>query len=151
MGLLAGPPCETWSRARAVQCSNTHKRAPRVIRIGDDLWGLPQKLELEQICVGNLLPISCVSTCLTFAGTSPRTGPPLRHLRAAPLDALSKDIGLPVPQCPERISTRNEQSSCRQFFHCHFCRSDKSQVVIEAEYLSICKAMSRTPRVPSIA
>ena len=57
IGLLAGPPCETWSRARAVQCSDTSRRDPRVVRTGDDLWGLAQlcSSEIEQVCVGNLL------------------------------------------------------------------------------------------------
>ena len=49
--------CETWSRARAVQCLHPHKRAPRVIRTSTDLWGLPHLRisQLLQIFVGNIL------------------------------------------------------------------------------------------------
>ena len=57
VGLLAGPPCETWSRARAVQYFDVSRRTPRVVRTGEDLWGLVQLSlsELEQVCRGNLL------------------------------------------------------------------------------------------------
>ena len=57
VALLAGPPCETWSRARGVRLHSTGPRAPRVIRDADDLWGFPhlRLRELDQIEVGNLL------------------------------------------------------------------------------------------------
>jgi len=57
VAFLAGPPCETWSRARAVQCASADRPGPRVIRTADDLWGLAhlRLRELEQIEVGNLL------------------------------------------------------------------------------------------------
>ena len=57
LAFLAGPPCETWSRARAVQCDHADRQGPRVIRTAEDLWGLAHLRirELEQIDVGNLL------------------------------------------------------------------------------------------------
>ena len=57
LAFLAGPPCETWSRARAVQCEPGERQGPRVIRTAEDLWGLAhlRLRELEQIDVGNLL------------------------------------------------------------------------------------------------
>lgn len=57
LAFLAGPPCETWSRARAVKCGPAERPGPRVIRTADDLWGLVhlRLRELEQIDVGNLL------------------------------------------------------------------------------------------------
>ena len=57
LAFLAGPPCETWSRARAVQCDQADRQGPRVIRTAEDLWGLAHLRirELEQIDIGNLL------------------------------------------------------------------------------------------------
>jgi hypothetical protein len=57
LAFLAGPPCETWSRARAVKCHADDRSGPRVIRTADDLWGLAhlRLRELDQIGVGNLL------------------------------------------------------------------------------------------------
>ena len=45
IGYLAGPPCETWSQARAVTTDDgsedTHRQGPRVLRTVQDLWGKP--------------------------------------------------------------------------------------------------------------
>ena len=54
VGFLGGPPCETWSVARAVQLLQGIK-GPRPVRDATDLWGhasLALK-ELLQVCVGN--------------------------------------------------------------------------------------------------
>ena len=58
---MAGPPCETWSQARgqppAAQPGAPPRRAPRVIRDGDELWGRCSLAlrELYQLDTGNLL------------------------------------------------------------------------------------------------
>lgn len=69
VGFLAGPPCETWSVARgkeiqtkAGQC----RRAPRVLRTAEHLWGLPCLAlnEIQQLMTGNfLLTFSLLMTC----------------------------------------------------------------------------------------
>ena len=53
LGFLAGPPCETWSRARAVACAN----GPRVVRSRSRLQGLKclTQKEMRQVAVGNQL------------------------------------------------------------------------------------------------
>jgi hypothetical protein len=60
IGFIGGPPCETWSRARAVQTSEMH-HGPRIVRTDACLWGLDclRIRELVQVLMGNRL--------LTFA------------------------------------------------------------------------------------
>ena len=50
-GFLAGPPCNTWSRVRAVQIADQH--GPRVIRTPDAPWGINElrKGELHQVTI----------------------------------------------------------------------------------------------------
>ena len=61
IGYLAGPPCETWSQARAVatdeRSEETHWQGPRVLRTLQDLWGKPCLAirEMRQILIGNQL------------------------------------------------------------------------------------------------
>ena len=60
LGLLQGPPCETWTAARHHQQLDSDGRAlrgPRPLRSTQDLWGLAllSCRELEQIYVGNVL------------------------------------------------------------------------------------------------
>ena len=52
-GLLAGPPCESWSQARFAQTGE--KTGPRPIRSAEALWGMESLTlrELAQILVGN--------------------------------------------------------------------------------------------------
>eukprot|EP00435_Cladocopium_sp_Y103_P073809 s386_g45.t1 len=54
-GFIAGPPCNTWSRARSVQL--TDRLGPRVIRTPDEPWGLSALRigELQQITIGTIL------------------------------------------------------------------------------------------------
>ena len=55
-GLMAGPPCESWSIARTHQLAkDLHRRMPRVVRSGECLWGLWSLAlkELMQVRVGN--------------------------------------------------------------------------------------------------
>jgi len=58
VALMAGPPCETWSKARG-QAINAmpNRRLPRILRTADQLWGLPSLAlkELEQVLTGNQL------------------------------------------------------------------------------------------------
>ena len=56
VAMLAGPPCNTWSRARARQVAGD-KRLPRPVRGADCLWGLQclSIRELRDVCMGNLL------------------------------------------------------------------------------------------------
>ena len=64
MAMLAGPPCESWSKARAVPLDQQHestgmvqKHGPRKIRDLHELWGFSRATirELQQLCVGNAL------------------------------------------------------------------------------------------------
>ena len=69
IGFLAGPPCETWSIARGKQVPGAHgerRRAPRVLRTAEHLWGLPSLAlkELQQVLTGNfLLTFSLLMAC----------------------------------------------------------------------------------------
>lgn len=58
IAFLAGPPCETWSCARAVDtATSADHHQPRVIRALEHLWGLPcvRIMELLQLYTGNTL------------------------------------------------------------------------------------------------
>ena len=67
VGFLAGPPCETWSIARGKAINEQcRRRAPRVLRTAEFLWGLPSLAlkELQQILTGNfLLTFSLLMAC----------------------------------------------------------------------------------------
>lgn len=71
IAFLAGPPCETWSKARAVQTTNSKGSHPRVLRSLEDLWGFPQLRlrELDQVCIGNLLLCFAAEAFLRLADT----------------------------------------------------------------------------------
>ena len=58
-GFLAGPPCNTWSRVRAVQLHNG--KGPRVIRTPSAPWGL------EELRVGELCQVTLGTILLGFA------------------------------------------------------------------------------------
>lgn len=61
IGMLAGPPCETWSRARSVpleqRSDSSQIRGPRILRDVNHLWGFDSLAlkEVRQLCVGNAL------------------------------------------------------------------------------------------------
>ena len=61
VGLIGGPPCETWSQARERSClpgdGLSPVRAPRVLRTAATPWGLEtlRLSELKQLSVGNSL------------------------------------------------------------------------------------------------
>jgi len=57
-GFLAGPPCNTWSRVRAVQMKDS--KGPRVIRTPDAPWGL-NELKLGELFQVTIAPYSWVS------------------------------------------------------------------------------------------
>lgn len=69
VGFLAGPPCETWSVARGKELkgsSGHNRRAPRILRTAESLWGLPSLAlqEVMQITIGNaLLTVSLLMAC----------------------------------------------------------------------------------------
>ena len=69
VGFLAGPPCETWSVARGKDLQvpqEQRRRAPRVLRTAEHLWGLPSLAlkEIQQIMTGNfLLTFSLLMAC----------------------------------------------------------------------------------------
>ena len=54
-GFIAGPPCNTWSKARARALADG--RGPRIVREPDAPWGLPSMRlgELHQVILGNIL------------------------------------------------------------------------------------------------
>lgn len=70
VGFLAGPPCETWSVARGKalkENSGRCKRAPRILRTAESLWGLPSLAlqEVMQLTIGNaLLTFSLLMACV---------------------------------------------------------------------------------------
>ena len=41
IGLLLGPPCETWSAARCHSLPEGERRGPRPLRTAAELWGMP--------------------------------------------------------------------------------------------------------------
>ena len=55
VGLLGGPPCETWSRARGRELEG--RRGPRVLRTPEFPWGLCSLglRELKQLIFGSTL------------------------------------------------------------------------------------------------
>jgi len=60
LGLVQGPPCETWTSARhhqQVNCNGALLRGPRPLRLADHLWGLEHCTlpELAQLFIGNSL------------------------------------------------------------------------------------------------
>lgn len=55
---MTGPPCETWSAARAIpKPDNAKGRWPRPLRANTAQWGLPQRThrEMKQLAVGSRL------------------------------------------------------------------------------------------------
>eukprot|EP00435_Cladocopium_sp_Y103_P062071 s386_g23.t1 len=54
---LTGPPCETWTAARHIQCDNLHGRGPRPLRMCASPCGLPglSLRELSQLGTGTQL------------------------------------------------------------------------------------------------
>eukprot|EP00435_Cladocopium_sp_Y103_P026280 s10_g6.t1 len=68
IGFVGGPPCETWSKARAVQLLDA-PHAPRVVRSSDFLWGFEclRVKELMQILVGNDLLTFTIMCLLRLA------------------------------------------------------------------------------------
>ena len=68
---LAGPPCETWSRAREVASSADDRRAPRVVRDISHIWGLPalSVREVRQVLTGNELLLFSFVMLALLSGT----------------------------------------------------------------------------------
>ena len=72
-GFRGGPPCATWSKARAVQQkaadSRQRRRMPRPVRSAQHLWGLPALAlrELEQVTDGNVLLGFCLESIISLA------------------------------------------------------------------------------------
>eukprot|EP00435_Cladocopium_sp_Y103_P026265 s2233_g6.t1 len=68
VAFLGGPPCESWSKARAVQVAD-ERRGPRIVRDADHLWGLLSLRikELLQIILGNDLLTFTVMCLLRLA------------------------------------------------------------------------------------
>ena len=61
IAFLAGPPCETWSCARAVDMPNGEDRhQPRVIRVLEHLWGIPCARIKELMQLDTLLGFALV-------------------------------------------------------------------------------------------
>eukprot|EP00438_Fugacium_kawagutii_P015517 Skav201958 [mRNA] locus=scaffold103:202287:208105:+ [translate_table: standard] len=71
VGLLAGPPCNTFSRVRKVALQNSSHRAPRAVRSPQHPWGLPSLClrELCQVMTGNALFIFALRALYTLLQT----------------------------------------------------------------------------------
>lgn len=72
IGFLAGPPCNTWSRARHHIIAGTH--GPRVVRTPDAPWGKDslRLRELQQVSIGTLLlgfAFQCITALALRSGT----------------------------------------------------------------------------------
>lgn len=73
-GVLSGPPCNTWSKARAVELVDEEgqpARGPRVVREKHELWG-KQSLglrELEAVLLGNALLQFCIMALIHLMHT----------------------------------------------------------------------------------
>lgn len=73
IGLLAGPPCETWSQARGKTLNfssiSLQRRAPRIVRDRDCLCGRAALAlrELEQLHIGNLLLLFTIEMLIHLA------------------------------------------------------------------------------------
>ena len=72
LGLLLGPPCETWSGARfgpRRDAQGQLLRGPRPLRHSDSCWGLERLSlkELQQISVGNCLFLRGLWLCIPIA------------------------------------------------------------------------------------
>ena len=70
---LAGPPCETWSKAREV-VQNTGlggNHGPRVVRTREELWGMDalSVREITQVIVGNELMLFSLFALTLLSGT----------------------------------------------------------------------------------
>ena len=92
VGYLAGPPCETRSKAREVQNENTGGRpAPRMVRSLPELWGLSALTirELRQVSIGNELLLFSLM-CLVLLSGQDGCGA-LEH-PAEPVSAHSESI-----------------------------------------------------------
>ena len=75
IGLLCGPPCNTWSIARGRNIDEAahptldpgaHTSGPRIVRSADELWGFASLAirELEAVLTGNQLLIFCLEVLL---------------------------------------------------------------------------------------
>eukprot|EP00435_Cladocopium_sp_Y103_P049865 s1600_g15.t1 len=93
-GFIAGPPCNTWSRARAVELPGRY--GPRVIRTPCEPWGL-QTLrlgELEQIILGTILlgfSLECLLALALHSGSGL-----IEHPRASDDDQAVSIWKLPI-------------------------------------------------------
>ena len=68
---MAGPPCETWSRARENSINADHATGPRVLRDATHLWGYDalRIKELNQIILGNELLLFAFEAVLELVPT----------------------------------------------------------------------------------
>ena len=73
IGFLAGPPCNTWSRARHHVIAGV--RGPRVVRTPQEPWGKESLslTELQHVSIGNLL-LGFALACLTALAMRSGTG-----------------------------------------------------------------------------
>jgi hypothetical protein len=74
LGLLLGPPCETWSNARfakLVDANGEELKGPRPLRSAAECWGIQglSLAELQQIGVSNTLLLRGLWLCLPVAMT----------------------------------------------------------------------------------
>ena len=100
-GFLGGPPCATWSKARAVRLGDAehgHKRQPRPVRSATELWGLAALTirELVQTGDGNNLLGFCLEALAGLAALH-RTGI-LEHPAEPDGDELPSISKLPILQ-----------------------------------------------------
>ena len=73
IGAFAGPPCETWSKARGRHADepeiSIQKRGPRILREADSLWGRVSLAlrEIRQLDTGNLLLLFTLELLINLA------------------------------------------------------------------------------------
>eukprot|EP00438_Fugacium_kawagutii_P004158 Skav232893 [mRNA] locus=scaffold4134:99876:101456:- [translate_table: standard] len=68
VALLAGPPCETWSRARSQHLESHEGRGPRPVRDALALWGFSalRVRECLQVALGNTLLCFCLEALVSL-------------------------------------------------------------------------------------
>ena len=105
LALLAGPPCNTWSAARAHQLLGDRRRhAPRVVRPADEMWGASSLSlrELRDVSVGNEL---LIFTLVAFIHLYITQGYAIVEHPAPPVMKLQRPFG-DCPSWPSFLHSR---------------------------------------------
>eukprot|EP00438_Fugacium_kawagutii_P028742 Skav229642 [mRNA] locus=scaffold649:313161:315617:+ [translate_table: standard] len=115
VGMLAGPPCSTWSKARGNIVAG-RRFAPRVIRTVDRPWGIQQVAvrELLQLLMGNQLLVFCLEALLELWWVG---GSAVMEHPACPDDTTKASIWRTTPiQVLERLPGFQHVKLCQGYY-----------------------------------